>query len=61
MSTIKSQSESAQEEGSNQPRERRPYKKPRLQFYGDLAEITKGQNSGGQNDGSGHPNRHFTS
>ena len=39
----------------------KPYKAPRLQIYGDLAEITKGQFSGGQNDGSGHPNKHFTS
>jgi hypothetical protein len=37
------------------------YKPPRLRIYGDLAEITKGQLSGGQNDGSGHPNKHFTS
>ena len=61
MLTIKSEPESAQEDGASQPVERKPYKTPRLQFYGDLAEITKGQNSGGKNDGSGHPNRHFTS
>ena len=61
MLTIKPQPESSQEEGSSQPLPKKPYKKPRLQFYGDLAEITKGRNSGGKQDGSGHPNRHFTS
>jgi len=59
--TIKPTASSAAEESSSRPSERKPYKKPRLQFYGDLAEITKGQFSGGQNDGSGHPNKHFTS
>jgi hypothetical protein len=61
MLTIKPEPDSAQEARSNQPLERKSYKKPRLQLYGDLAEITKGQNSGGKNDGSGHPNRHSTS
>ena len=57
----KPQASSASEESSSQRLEKKPYKAPRLQFYGDLAEITKGQLTGGQNDGSGHPNKHFTS
>jgi hypothetical protein len=57
---IEPQPSSASETSSPAPA-RKPYKAPHLQVYGDLAEITKGQNSGGQNDGSGHPNRHFTS
>ena len=40
---------------------RKPYEAPRLQVYGDLTEITRGKNSGSLNDGSGHPNMHFTS
>lgn len=40
---------------------RKPYQKPRVQVYGDISSITQGKNSGGQNDGSGHPNKHFTS
>jgi hypothetical protein len=39
----------------------RPYQKPRLTVYGDLAEITKGKIGSKANDGVGHPNRHFTS
>ncbi len=58
---IKPQASSASEESSSQAPGRKPYKTPRLQFYGDLAEITKGQLLGGQNDGSGHPNKHSTS
>ena len=46
---------------TNDPSPRKPYKKPELQAYGDLAALTQGLNSGGQNDGSGHPNKHFTS
>jgi hypothetical protein len=37
------------------------YHKPRLQVYGDLSEITLGKLGSKSNDGSGHPNRHFTS
>jgi hypothetical protein len=40
---------------------RKPYEAPRLQVYGDLTEITRGKLTGSRNDGSGHPNRHFTS
>jgi hypothetical protein len=58
---MKSQPRSTPEEESSPAPKQKPYTTPRLQFYGDLAEITKGQNTGGQNDGSGHPNRHSTS
>jgi hypothetical protein len=40
---------------------RKPYTKPQLQQYGDLAEITKTVLGSKTNDGAGHPNRHFTS
>ena len=40
---------------------RRPYTKPQLQVYGDLAEITKAINGSKTHDGAGHPNKHFTS
>jgi hypothetical protein len=40
---------------------RRPYQKPELQLYGDLAEITKTVTGSRTNDGAGHPNMHFTS
>jgi len=40
---------------------RKPYTKPRLEVYGDLAQITKGVLGTKTNDGSGHPNKHFTS
>ena len=40
---------------------RKAYQKPQLQVYGDLAEITKSLVGSKTNDGSGHPNRHFTS
>ena len=40
---------------------RKPYQKPQLQVYGDLAEITKSNKGKKTNDGGGHPNQHFTS
>jgi hypothetical protein len=49
------------DEQSTTPPARKPYEAPRLQVYGDLTEITRGKNSGALNDGSGHPNMHFTS
>ena len=49
------------EEQSTTPPARKPYEAPRLQVYGDLTEITRGKLTGSLNDGSGHPNRHFTS
>jgi len=40
---------------------RKAYQKPKLQVYGDLADITKTLLATMTNDGSGHPDRHFTS
>lgn len=40
---------------------RKAYQKPQLQVYGDLAEITKTIAGTNTIDGSGHPNKHFTS
>ena len=40
---------------------RKAYQKPLLQVYGDLADITKTLMTTMTNDGSGHPNKHFTS
>ena len=40
---------------------RKAYQKPRLQVYGDLTDITQGITGSKTNDGSGHPNKHFTS
>jgi hypothetical protein len=39
---------------------RKPYQKPELHVYGDLAEITKGVMGSSSNDGGTHPNKHFT-
>jgi len=39
---------------------RKAYEKPQLQVYGDLAEIVKDVRDNGNNDGTAHPNRHFT-
>jgi hypothetical protein len=49
----------SEESGPRAPR--KPYHKPRLQIYGDLSTITQGRLGTKTNDGSGHPNRHFTS
>ena len=40
---------------------RKPYRKPQLQVYGDLAQVTKSVIGSKTNDGGGHPNKHFTS
>jgi hypothetical protein len=40
---------------------RKAYERPLLQVYGDLTEITQNLMGTGMNDGSGHPNKHFTS
>ena len=45
----------------SKPPTRKPYQKPQLQVYGDLAEITKSLSGTQTNDGAGHPNKHFTS
>ena len=52
---------SAADNGVNEPAARKPYRKPQLQEYGDLAEITKTLSGSKTNDGSGNPNMHFTS
>lgn len=57
---MKPQDTPASTEGSNQASARKAYEKPQLQVYGDLAEIAKSANVTGQNDGAGHPNKHFT-
>jgi len=41
--------------------ELKPYKRPQLQVYGDLAAITQMINTTGITDGASHPNKHFTS
>lgn len=46
---------------STSPSLRKSYERPVLQIYGDLTEITQATMLGGNNDGSGHPNKHFTS
>lgn len=51
----------ASTDSSSQAPTRKPYQKPQLQVYGDLAEITKTLAGSKTLDGSGHPNRHFTS
>jgi hypothetical protein len=40
---------------------RKPYRKPRLRIYGDLAEITGTLMGKKTRDGSTHVNKHFTS
>lgn len=42
------------------PPTRKPYEKPRLEVYGDLADIAKATNKGTKPDGATHPNKHFT-
>jgi hypothetical protein len=51
----------ASDEQANQAASKKAYQKPQLQVYGDLAEITKGILGSKTNDGTGHPNKHFTS
>lgn len=43
------------------PTSRKPYEKPELVVYGDLAAITRSRLGSHHSDGAGHPNRHFTS
>ena len=52
---------SAADKGSNQPATRKPYSKPQLQQYGDLAEITRTVAGTKANDGAANPNKHWTS
>jgi hypothetical protein len=48
-------------ERTTQAPARKVYQKPSLDVYGDLAEITQTITGSKTKDGSGHPNRHFTS
>ena len=50
----------ARDDSTNGPA-RKPYQKPELQVYGDLAEITRANAGANRPDGASHPNRHFTS
>lgn len=40
---------------------RKPYQKPELHVYGDLATMTQSVAREKDQDGAGHPNKHFTS
>jgi len=53
--------DSAPADGRSPAAPRKPYEKPQLEVYGDLADIAKAISSGTKSDGSGHPNKHFTS
>ena len=58
---MKPQNAPASEDRSSEAPTRKAYEKPQLQVYGDLAEITKTIAGTNTPDGSGHPNKHFTS
>ena len=58
---MKSQDTPATDERSSQAPARKAYQKPRLQIYGNLAEITKSVAGSKMSDGAGHANKHFTS
>jgi hypothetical protein len=60
-SVMKAQDSPASDEGPARAPARKPYQKPQLRVYGDLATITKTLAATKSNDGSGHPNKHFTS
>ena len=57
---MKPQDIPASDEQSSQAPARKPYQKPQLQIYGDLAEITKTVKSTKTDDG-GHGAHNFTS
>lgn len=46
---------------SSQGAPRKVYEKPRLEIYGDLTELTNSQMGSMDQDGAGHPTKHFTS
>jgi hypothetical protein len=58
---MKPQDRPASDHPSGETPQRKPYEKPELQVYGDLTDITRGVMATMNNDGSGHPNKHFTS
>jgi hypothetical protein len=58
---MKPQEPPAAHEESRKAPTRKAYQKPKLEAYGDLAEITKSNTGTHMNDGAAHPNKHFTS
>jgi hypothetical protein len=52
------QPKAEQPAGETEPR--KPYVEPRLEVYGDLADISKTVSGNSSHDGAGHPNKHFT-
>lgn len=58
---MKPQDIASADEHPGQKAPRKAYEKPRLEVYGDLAEISKTVAGSMLNDGAGHPNMHFTS
>jgi len=58
---MKPQDNLVPEERTDAVTKRKVYEKPELLVYGDLAEITQNVNLNFNADGTGHPNKHFTS
>ena len=58
---MKPQDNSVPEERLGEVTKRKVYEKPELLVYGDLAAITQNVNLNFNADGTGHPNKHFTS
>jgi hypothetical protein len=58
---MKPQDIASADDRSSQKAPRKAYEKPRLDVYGDLAEISKSITGTMLNDGSAHSNMHFTS
>jgi len=58
---MKPQDAAGADERSTRNAPRKTYEKPRLEVYGDLAEISKSNTGTMLNDGAAHPNMHFTS
>jgi hypothetical protein len=57
---MKPQDDAGADDRSSQAAPRKPYEKPRLEIYGDLADLSKTILGSKMADGSAHPNRHFT-
>jgi len=55
------QDASGVDKGSSPAPTRKDYQKPQLQVYGELGALTRAVLGAMANDGSGHPNKHFTS
>ena len=58
---MKSQQPPAASERPGQGPKRKGYQKPRLEVYGDLAEMTRNNLGSMAADGSGHLNMRYTS